>query len=88
MYALQIPIIHIPVFPASRKQQNQILIIDRCIFITRKSGCQVEDLLKTVEKLSNFQIPYPHRVKIFKALRMRWFNDPKRVKTYFLLRLV
>jgi hypothetical protein len=48
----------------------------------RKTDQEVEDLLKTVEKLSNFQIPYPHRVKIFKALRMRWFNDPKRVKTY------
>jgi hypothetical protein len=48
----------------------------------RKTDQEVEDLLRTVEKLNDFQIPYAHRVKIFKALRMRWFNDPKRVNTY------
>jgi hypothetical protein len=48
----------------------------------RKTDQEVEDLLRTVEKLNEFTIPYAHRVKIFKALRQRWFNDPKRVNTY------
>jgi len=48
----------------------------------RKSDAEVEDMIAAVEKMSNYKFPYAHRVRIFKAIRMRWFADPTRVRPY------
>merc|ERR1719271_2165310 len=48
----------------------------------RKSDAEVEDMIAAVEKMANYKFPYAHRVRIFKAIRMRWFADPTRVRPY------
>lgn len=48
----------------------------------RQENVEVEFMIDSVEKFHEMKIPFPHKALIFKAIRMRWFGDPKRVAPY------
>lgn len=48
----------------------------------RQENVEVDFMIDSVEKFNEMKIPFPHKAQIFKAIRMRWFGDPKRVAPY------
>ena len=43
---------------------------------------EVEELLNTVERVNKFKFPYTQRIKLWKALRYRWFRAPEFAKSF------